>query len=363
MRLCVVANTMFSEQHRRNGGAVFPPSVAPVINHVVSSGRAGQDLSIMGCVEKRPGMLVSRRTTARRHISATVQCLTGHQRSQAELCLSCGKRVSWSKRAVYLPDKPELVRKVNEHLQPPLTVDLNDSTRPTSLCGSCVAALNGKVVPTSFKNRLTSQMTVPLSAHVSDGTRGCKQHSCNICVTANFSPSGNLRQQQKRQPESKSDKENVPAQPMLATTPVSLATSAPTSIAADVFVRATYSAGYSGRSSGRFAKALARESSGDVVVSPGTKDLITRHNKLLLPFLSTTALDSAPDSCCVYVSDMRGAISALVTAAKIVPDAISIIRANTDWGGGSGKMSFSFLKVTNVSSQRVDGALADTGVR
>ncbi len=243
----------------------------------------------------------TRRSRARRDTCATVQYLRDHQRSRAELCLGCGQRVKWVRRAYYLPESPRVVERIKTVLQG-REVDLDDNRLPTSLCETCYSRLHRGVVRLSFIKKLNDRLSPTAALRIADGTRTCNPEKCSLCIDASYTGDG---RRFVKQPKLAHDSDTENGSPEHVQQQINV-------IDASKFAAAASVAGHSGRSTITFAKALLTTTSGKSSVSPGLKDIMTQRNKLFLPVLRVQPLAAAPGATVAFAADVTGCCQIIV---------------------------------------------------
>jgi len=287
--------------------------------------------------------------------NVTVQALSGHRRSQAELCLPCGRRLTWMKKngAKYLPDAPDIVDIINSLLKYGDVVNLVDQHLPTGVCGSCLRQLRSVDGNSSFAARLRNRLKTASSYTVAQSTRtwSCGGvASCAICRAAESPRArGNNKRVRnfKRKACDVADKENAPPCSPSAT------------ISQAQMSSALSSTNISGRQSLKLSKALNRATNGDVIVQQGLKDAITRRNHTFLPYLKVVELDSDTHAVASYVADVAGFCKLWCAEQSLCHSDVKLIRGSADGGGKTIKISFSFLTL----DEPLDCVVAETGVR
>ncbi len=109
--------------------------------------------------------------------------------------------------------------------------------------------------------------------------------------------------------------------------------------------------------------ALHKHTKGQLAVSPGLKDQLTRNNQIFMPFVEHTALQTAANGTAVYISDMPGFCKVLANEKAIDPADVDLIRASVDGSTGHTiKISVSFLSASTNSSGSRERFLS-SGVR
>ncbi len=271
--------------------------------------------------------------------------------------------MKWSRKALHLPDSPEYIDRINLLAQP-LTVDLFDSRRPTSLCASCTSRLRDTPVRASFLKKLIDTLK-PLETRPCDGTRGaCANRgpdNCDICIAVGYTGdgfSGRLNRKvlhsediENVSPENKQEPDNT----NLGQTSCRIAT--------NQFAAASVVAGLTGRGAVAFASALHEQTRGQVAVGPCLKDKLTVINQTFMPFTDSTDLKTAASGTAVYIGDMRGFCQVLVDENAFCPADVDLIRASVDGSTGHTiKITVSFLSASTNSTDSRKRFL-DSGVR
>jgi len=274
---------------------------------------------------------VTRQTLRRRQLPSSVKMLSGHQRAQAELCVVCWQRVKWgaqSSRARFLPEAPVLVEMMTSMLPKELSFELGVSMLPTSICSTCVARLRSKVIRPSWRQRLITSLTPSSNSPVSARTRHCKgdPDSCTICSAARISTCGIRGVKFNARPVKEHEQLQQPVKHVISSA---------------TFAKAATVANHSARSTLVFAAALG--DSNEEKVAPGLKDALLRRNKMFAPFLRQQQFGMAVGSCVTFIGDVRGACTLICEEQNLAYDDVTLIRGSVDGGGGSLKISFSFL--------------------
>ncbi len=162
--------------------------------------------------------------------------------NRAKTCMSCFKRVNWTKGARHLPQAPWLVRYINDTLHE-LGADayvLDRTDLPSSFCGSCVKGIKRGLK--NFNARLATRM-VPTGSH----TRCRGQGTCSFCniagvqATWRVRPKVHKRESPTKTDEPEHDKESIATVQQLG--------SPPAPIKADRWVLSALVAGIPGRRS------------------------------------------------------------------------------------------------------------------
>ncbi len=166
----------------------------------------------------------------------------------------------------------------------------------TAILHHCAVHVSDVCKMIHYDRRLTFSFEQPASASIAGATRVCTPASCNICRTAKWSARG-FSVKTKKTAAHTEDVENVqPEQEQ------KLQSQAPNIIAREHLASSAAEAGLSQRQTQRLADSLRRKSGGQLMVSPGLKDHITRHNKIFSPWTTSQSniLDRGELQCGIH---------------------------------------------------------------